>query len=319
MNVKNIIGLGTAAIGRPLYINIKQKDSSSKFSRQQFTDQAVQVLDRAYERGIRYFDTAPGYGIAEEILMDWLLTKNDPSIEVATKWGYTYVANFDPTAVVHEIKEHSLTRLKEQWRTSKNLFPFLHTYQIHSATLETGVLNNQEVIAFLGEIKKQHDIQIGLTTTGASQVEVIKKALDVAYEGTPLFEVFQCTFNILDQTLLTVAPKLRKQGRKLIIKEAMANGRIFPSNRFPHYELLHKTLERMANQHNVGIDAIALQFCAASVSPDWVLSGASRVAHIDENLLANNVALGQEQLSELSKHGTSPEAYWKERSALPWN
>ncbi len=68
----------------------------------------MRVLDTAYKAGIRHFDTAAGYGLAEDLLIEWLELKNDSSITVSTKWGYTYVANFNPDAKEHEVKEHSL-------------------------------------------------------------------------------------------------------------------------------------------------------------------------------------------------------------------
>jgi len=89
------IGLGTAAIGRPLYINIKKEVTEYDFSLEAFRQKGIAILEAAYNQGIRYFDTAPGYGMAEQMLIDWAMEKEDPSIEVATKWGYTYVANFD--------------------------------------------------------------------------------------------------------------------------------------------------------------------------------------------------------------------------------
>ena len=111
------IGLGTAAIGRPQYINIRSQEAKT-FSLDAFKEKGIQVLESAYEQGIRYFDTAPGYGMAEQLLIDWVKEKDDPTIEVATKWGYAYVANFDPNAVVHEVKDHSLEQLIKQWKVS---------------------------------------------------------------------------------------------------------------------------------------------------------------------------------------------------------
>ena len=125
MKNKNNIGLGTASIGRPLYINVKSEVSSEPFSLPEFKKKGLQVLEAAYNNGIRCFDTSPGYGLAEQMLLDWLKDKNDSSIEVSTKWGYTYVANFDPNAKVHEIKEHTLAKLNEQWEYSKKLLPYL--------------------------------------------------------------------------------------------------------------------------------------------------------------------------------------------------
>ena len=63
------IGLGTAAIGRPLYINIKQDANTEPFSLSTFKEKGMEVLEDAYNKGIRYFDTSPGYGIAEELLL----------------------------------------------------------------------------------------------------------------------------------------------------------------------------------------------------------------------------------------------------------
>jgi len=104
------IGLGTAAIGRPQYINIKKQESEA-FDLNTFRLKGIQVLESAYQQGVRYFDTAPGYGLAEQLLIDWVKDKKDPSIEVATKWGYAYVANFDPPASIHEVKDHGIDQM----------------------------------------------------------------------------------------------------------------------------------------------------------------------------------------------------------------
>ena len=55
-NPTSILGLGTAAIGRPQYINIRQ-ESAGDFSLDAFRQKGKAVLENAYEQGIRYFDT----------------------------------------------------------------------------------------------------------------------------------------------------------------------------------------------------------------------------------------------------------------------
>ena len=182
------LGLGTAALGRPQYINIRFQ-TGGKSNLETFKKNSFSVLETAYNKGVRYFDTAPGYGLAEALVLEWLQTKNDASIQIATKWGYTYTANFNENATVHEVKEHSLAKLNAQWNFSKQLLPYLKVYQIHSATIETGVLENSEVLERLASLKKEHNLKIGLTTTGTNQTEVIKKALNVKVNGTSLFEL----------------------------------------------------------------------------------------------------------------------------------
>ncbi len=77
MKDKNNIGLGTAAIGRPLYINVKQNVSVESFSLPKFKENGLQVLEDAYNKGVRYFDTSPGYGIAEQLMVKWLEKNNE--------------------------------------------------------------------------------------------------------------------------------------------------------------------------------------------------------------------------------------------------
>lgn len=314
----SILGLGTAAIGRPQYINIRQ-EAVADFSLEGFRQKGIEVLNTAYEKGIRYFDTAPNYGIAEQLLIDWVLEKDDAALEVATKWGYTYLANFDPKAEQHEMKEHSLEKLKEQWEHSKSLLPILTTYQIHSATFSTGVLNNEKILHQLAQLKDKHNLLIGITTTGSNQVEVIKKALGIGMEGVQLFDVYQLTYNLFDQSIAAISSELTAQSKRVVIKEAMANGRLFPNKQYPHYTGIYRYLQLLANKYRVGIDAIALRFCIDSLKPFKVLSGAANTQHLISNLKASNFVLEDNELDILRSMAIDPEQYWSERKQLAWN
>ena len=312
------LGLGTAALGRPQYINVRQNDVYNS-DLAAFRKQSFNVLEDAYNAGIRYFDTAPGYGLAEELVLDWLKTKDDNSIEIATKWGYTYTANFDASATVHEVKEHSLAKLNEQWNFSKQLLPYLKVYQIHSATLETGVLENQEVLKQLAFLKKEYNLKIGLTTTGTNQVEVIKKALDIFVDGKQFFAIFQVTYNFLEQSLLEIIDELHQQNKKIVIKEALANGRVFSNKSYTHYQEMYVSLEKLSKKHNVGIDAIALKYCEQTIPKSTVLSGASNANQLKENLKINSFSLSAEDVNLLNSFKTDAEHYWSERKNLEWN
>ena len=312
------LGLGTAALGRPQYINVRQEECDNS-DLTKFRNQSFSVLENAYKAGIRYFDTAPGYGLAEELVLEWLQTKNDNSIEIGTKWGYTYTANFDPNATVHEVKEHSLSKLKEQWNFSKQLLPYLKVYQIHSATLETGVLENTEVLQQLAFLKKEHNLKIGLTTTGTNQVEVLKKALDVLVDGKPVFDLFQVTYNFLDQSLLEIYDELNRQNKSIVIKEALANGRIFKNENYPHYDKMYAILESLSKKHKVGVDAISLKYCEQTMPKSIILSGASNSEQLKENLKMNSFLLSSDEIDVLNSFKVTPDFYWSERKKLQWN
>jgi aryl-alcohol dehydrogenase-like predicted oxidoreductase len=312
------IGLGLAAIGRPQYINIGRRKAAS-FNYERFFAKGLNFIDEAYRSGIRYFDTAPGYGIAEKMMLKWLQKNNHEDIEVASKWGYTYTANFDPNASIHEKKEHSLKKLEEQWQQTKQMLPFLKTYQIHSATFESGVLENKEVLNRLWEIKEQYGIRIGLTTSGDNQSDVLEKARHIRIKNDSLFSVFQVTFNVFDQSTLRICKDLIRENHTVIVKEALANGKVFPNKAYPQHSTLYTLLLKLSEKYRVGLDAIALRFCLQALNPYIVLSGATTNSQLEENLKAKEFELEKKDFDELCSMGISPNIYWAERKQLSWN
>lgn len=313
-----MIGIGTATIGRPHYINIKTNVSEEPFNKENFILKGKSILTDAYNQGIRHFDTAPGYGIAESILLEWIYEFQPENITISTKWGYTYVANFDRNAEVHEIKEHSLYKLNEQWEISKQLLPYLNIYQIHSATLDSGVLENREVLERLHQLKNEYNLKIGLSTSGDNQNEIIDKALSVDVDNKALFDSFQVTFNVFDQSLLKMIPLLKKENKAIIVKEALANGRVFPNADYSHYQSTYDLLESLSNKYDTSIDAVALRFCLDAINPFMVLSGASEKDQLASNLLADNFQLTSKEIQQIKTLGIKPSSYWKERKQLPW-
>jgi aryl-alcohol dehydrogenase-like predicted oxidoreductase len=107
------------------------------------------TLDAAWAAGVRYFDAARSYGRAEEFLGHWLAARKIPpgTVTVGSRWGYVYTAGWRVVAEKHEVKDHSLAVLRRQYAESRALLAgHLSLYQIHSATLDSGVLDNQGVL-----------------------------------------------------------------------------------------------------------------------------------------------------------------------------
>ncbi|WP_186756524.1 aldo/keto reductase [Echinicola salinicaeni] len=316
---KTKIGLGLASLGRPEYINIRPDQNIDK-SAEAFQRKTMEVLDEAYEQGIRYFDTAPSYGRGEEFLLDWYQSRKNEGLVLGTKWGYTYKANWElGYNGPHEVKEHSLSKLREQWGYSKQLLPALEIYQIHSATFESGVLANKDVHNELMAIKKDYGLKIGLTSSGKAQSEILEAAMGIEVDGEELFDSFQVTFNLFEQSALPVIKKAKNKGKLLIIKEGMANGRVFPNKDYQHYQEHYHLLSVLSEEYKVGVDALALRFCMDLVEPQYVLSGAGNVGQLKENLKANEFELSRNDLEKLKSMAIDVSAYWNERSKLEWN
>src|SRR5271166_2086206 len=87
------MGLGLAALGRPGYINLGHAlDFAGDLTVDSMKGRAHTVLDAAWQAGIRYFDVARSYGLAEVFLASWLASRHieAQAVTVASKWGYTY-------------------------------------------------------------------------------------------------------------------------------------------------------------------------------------------------------------------------------------
>jgi aryl-alcohol dehydrogenase-like predicted oxidoreductase len=136
-------------------------------------------------------------------------------------------------------------------------------------------------------------------------------------DGIPLFETFQVTYNILDQSLNDLKYDLIE--KRLIIKEALANGRLLPHANYQHYRKLYTKLIDLANNYGATVDAVALRFCMDSINPFMVLSGASTEQQLLQNLDARNFQLSEEDLNQLKQFGVDAKGYWIERKQLKWN
>jgi aryl-alcohol dehydrogenase-like predicted oxidoreductase len=313
------LGLGLAALGRPGYINLGHgADMAENYVIDAMERRTHRMLDLAYREGVRYFDVARSYGRGEIFLKNWLDEKQPDDVFVGSKWGYTYTADWQVEAEKHEVKEHSVSRLQQQWAKSKALLPYLKLYQIHSATLKTGVLDDKDVLTELAALKEK-GIRIGLSVSGPEQADTLERAMLTRIDGTHLFDVVQATFNVLEQSMADSLRQAADSGMGIIVKEALANGRLTPRNQDADFAKTRGTLENMARSYDSSVDAIALAFVLAHPWAHVVLSGAAVEAHLYSNLSAAQLELSDDSLDHLHQFSESPDQYWQERSQLSWN
>ena len=316
------LGIGMAALGRPGYINLGHgedyRDGRTVGAMEQ---RAFDVLDAAWNAGIRYFDAARSYGRGEAFLGAWLRQReiSEDDVAVASKWGYTYTAGWSIQAPDHEIKDHSLAVLQRQWReTRENLGHHVNLYQIHSATFDSGVLDNREVHGELARLKVE-GVLIGLTLSGPRQAEVLEEAMAVEVDGERLFYAVQATWNLLEPSAAPALRTAHDAGLGIIVKEALANGRLTDRNPDPRFGGRRRVLADLAARFDVSMDAVALSAALSLPWADVVLSGAATVAQLESNLQSLDVVWDEEAESKLPQLAEEPEAYWHTRSDLAWN
>jgi aryl-alcohol dehydrogenase-like predicted oxidoreductase len=316
------MGLGLAALGRPGYINMGHAaDLHGEYDVHSMEERAHAVLDAAWQAGIRYFDAARSYGLAESFLAHWLASRRirPDAVTVGSKWGYTYTAGWKVDAAAHEIKDHSLaTLLRQEVESAKTLGPSLKLYQIHSATLESGFLDNREVLEELGRLREK-GMRIGLSVTGPRQGETLKRALDIAISGKHLFDCAQATWNLLEQSAGSALAEAHAARVGVIVKEALANGRLAGRDETPAFAARRKTLEAEAARLSATPDALALAAVLAQPWVDVVLSGAATPEQLHSNVTALSVKWDRRADEMLSTFAEKPEDYWAARSRLAWN
>src|SRR3954453_6707552 len=278
------IGLGLAALGRPGYINLGHDlDLGPDRSVAKMRQRAHSVLDAAYDRGVRAFDAARSYGRAEEFLGEWLDARDPDGVTVSSKWGYVYTAGWGVDADPPEVKHHDVDTFRRQLaETRERLGDRLALYQIHSATPESGVLEDDAVLAAMVET----GLPLGVSASGTSQPETIRRAVSLG-----IFSAVQATWNLHERAAAPALAEAHAAGLQVIVKEALANGRL------------------------AARDAEALAAALAQPWADVVLSGAASVETLRSNLRARELEAPGE-LPELIEDST---AYWARRSGLPWN
>ena len=173
------------------------------------------VLDAAYARGVRDFDAARGDGKAEAFLATWLARRGfgPGEVTVGSKWGYTYTGGWRVEVPVHEVKDLSVATLRRQFAESRELLgPNLRLYQIHSATLDSGVLDDPAVLEDLARLQAS-GVSIGVTVTGPKQAETIERALEVGG-----FDAVPATWNLLERAARSALAEAHAAGVGVIVK-----------------------------------------------------------------------------------------------------
>lgn len=303
------LGLGLAALGRPGYMTLGHASDLPSTTVEGMAAHATRLLDAAYDLGVRHFDTARSYGRGEDFLGAWLEARQPSGVTVSSKWGYRYTANWRSDADVHEVKDHSLAHLEAQWPESKaRLGRWLSVYQIHSATLESGVLSDGAVLDRLARLRDEEGVAIGLSVTGPRQPEVIDAARVITRGGRRLFDWVQATWNVLEPSAGPALARAHAEGLHVIVKEGVANGRLTARGDVRDF------LE-LARARGTTPDALAL---AAALAQPWatvVLSGAATLAQLESNLRARTLTVDPQEFAHLAR---PPEVYWQERAALRW-
>jgi aryl-alcohol dehydrogenase-like predicted oxidoreductase len=280
------------------------------------------VLDAARDAGVRYLDVARSYGRAEEFLARWLAERDVPrdALTIGSKWGYRYTAGWRVDARVHEAKELSLPRFTQQLAETRALLGTrLDLYQIHSATAESGCLEDRALLTALADGRRSGAYRaVGLTLTGPTSARALDLALAARSDGERVFDAVQATFNCLEPSLAGPLAAAHAAGLGVIVKETLANGRLTEANARREDRRLVARLRAAAAARGCSPDQLALAFVLEQPFVDVVLSGAATTAQLASHVGALAVSLDDAARAALAELAEPPAEYWRTRASLPW-
>ncbi len=297
--------------------------------------ESFKIMDKAYERGINFFDTAELYpvppdvkhaGMTETIIGKWLKDKPRDSIILASKvagaangWfvppirhGYTAIDKFHIKRAI----EGSLKRLQTD---------YIDLYQMH---WPDNVVPIEESLMAFDELVKEGKVRyIGTsndTAYGLTKANETSKRLGIAR-----FESIQNNFSLNNPRFLDeLANVCKREQISLLPYSPLAggvlsgkyNGEFYPENaRYSEYvssksARLNSQAARFVNEKSLAATAKYLEIAKKlEISPvtlavayskqfDFVAStiiGARNAEQLDESFAAFDVTLSQETISEI--------------------
>ncbi|KAK0440624.1 NADP-dependent oxidoreductase domain-containing protein [Armillaria borealis] len=266
------------------------------------------ILDAAYEKGCRHWDSSNLYGDSELLIGKWLKrTGKRNEIFLTSKFGITPTGGRGDPEYVKEQCSKSLERfgvdyidLYYQHRPDRNV-PIEHTVTAMAQLVK------EEKVKYLGlsectakDIRRAHAVH----PISAIQVEFSPLVLDVE---DPKLAILQ-TARELGITVVAYSPLAKglitgqytspddfeeDDFRKTIPKYSKEN--------FPKIFNLVDHLKAIASKHNATSGQVTLAWILAQGDDFVVIPGTKKIKYLEENLGAANVKLSQEEIAAIRK------------------
>lgn len=256
--------LGTAQLGQDYGIANRKGLLSKKKS--------FEILETAWNKNIRIFDTAPNYN-SEKIIGDFVRTHSlEKEITVLTK--IPSIPNIsDWEKFIHDSINNSILNLKCE---------SIDVLFFHNA--KDSVILSQYPDEFL-DILKQYPInKLGISVYEEFEIDRFKNfnTFDIAV---------QFPFNILDRRFSNNSIKKDCRYARSIFLQGVISSNERLNNKAPEgLKKLHKLLHKFFQEHNISPIEYALGFIANSDSVDYYLVGVDSKEQLEEimNIDLNN-------------------------------
>ena len=281
----NKLVLGTVQFGLDYGIN----NATGKPSR----EKSLEMLDFAYENGIKIFDTAYNYGTAEEILGEFLESRKlEDKTQIITKLKANIISESEGNNWYDIIRTNLEDTLKKLRRN------YVDGYLFHTPAY----VRDNALVDCLQKLKEQGLVKnIG--------VSVYEEDDAVYAAGLKQIDYIQVPYSIFDQRLdkTNFFQLAKKNNKKVFVRSAFLQGLIFmPEEKIPpHFEKAKqylRNLDIIIKKYNLSRQQAALLFSLKNENIDYVVFGVDNLKHLEENInVAKQNVDCEECIKELKK------------------
>jgi aryl-alcohol dehydrogenase-like predicted oxidoreductase len=265
-NFLNKLTLGTVQFGLDYGINNPNGKPS--------LEKSLEMLDLAWAKGIRIFDTAYAYGDAEEVLGEFNRTR-EPGAEmkIITKLKPNILSESSgqPSDIIESNLRESLKRLGRD---------YVDGYLFHTPAY----IYNNEAVEAMAALKKQ-----GLAKNIG--VSIYEEADAVYAAGLKDFDYIQVPYSVFDQRADRVGffEIAKKNNIKVFARSAFLQGLFFmPEDKIPpHLEIAKpyfKKLDEIIGKYNLSRQQAALLFSYKNKNIDHVVFGVDNLLQLKEDI-----------------------------------
>ncbi len=242
-------------------------------------DFAVQVMHRAMDLGVNYFDSAVGYcGGESEATLGKALKGRREGIIVSTKyppWGRDATADD-----YRQILEQSLSRLGVD---------YLDIHHMHGLDWAAAQKVLPKGMALDGARKAKEEglvkhLAFSFHDEPAKMIDILK--------AVPEFEVITCQYNLLDRRNEESIAAAHEMGAGIVVMGPVGGGRLgFPSER----------VQGLLPGRTVSTPELALRFVLTNENVSVALSGMNTIEMVEENAAtaSNETHLMPDELSRI--------------------
>jgi aryl-alcohol dehydrogenase-like predicted oxidoreductase len=245
--------LGTVQFGLNYGINNTQGKPAK--------ENVFKILSYAYEKGIRYLDTAELYGDAHNLIGEYHRLNPDKKFDIITKFPHNFDGELDSKINIY-LNQLNVNNL------SAILFHSFDSYKLHKSLIRCK-LNGVE--------------KIGVSIYTNEQMDAVIDDVNV--------DLIQLPFNLFDNLNLRgeLMKKAKAKNKIVHTRSAFLQGLFFmkKGNPFKIAVQLKKELEFIANlseRNFTSVGSLALNYCLNQSDIDGVLIGVDSLEQLKENI-----------------------------------